>query len=61
MAAQASDAERRAVATHLVDNGGDLESLTRQVDDVWKDLLTREVPEAPPETPEAAPEQPEPE
>ena len=27
MAAQASDEERRAVATHLLDNGGDLESL----------------------------------
>jgi len=48
MAAQASDEERRAVATHLIDNGGDLESLARQVDEVWADLLTREVPEAPP-------------
>jgi dephospho-CoA kinase len=42
MAAQASDDERREVATHLIDNGGDLESLSRQVDDVWADLLTRE-------------------
>ena len=50
MAAQASDEERRAVATHLIDNGGDLESLARQVDDVWADLLTREPP---PEAPEA--------
>src|SRR5215207_2622495 len=51
MAAQATDEERRAVATHLIDNGGDLDSLSRQVDDVWVDLLTREpaeVPEAPP-------------
>src|SRR3954452_23562774 len=32
MAAQASDEERREVATHLVDNSGDLESLSRQVD-----------------------------
>jgi dephospho-CoA kinase len=44
MAAQASDEERREVATHVVDNGGDLESLSRQVDDVWADLLTREPP-----------------
>ena len=51
MAAQATDEERRAVATHLIDNGGDLDSLSRQVDDVWVDLLTRE----PPEPPEAAP------
>src|SRR5690349_16168297 len=45
MAAQASDEERREVATHLIDNGGDLESLSRQVDDVWADLLTRQPPE----------------
>jgi len=54
MAAQASDEERRAVATHLIDNGGDLDSLARQVDDVWADLLTREPPpgEPAPETQE---------
>ena len=34
MAAQATDEERRAVATHLLDNGGDLRrSSRRQVDD----------------------------
>jgi dephospho-CoA kinase len=44
MAAQATDEERREVATHVLDNGGDLESLSRQVDDVWADLLTREPP-----------------
>jgi dephospho-CoA kinase len=44
MAAQASDEERRAVATFVLDNGGDLDSLARQVDDVWADLLTREPP-----------------
>src|SRR5829696_3885107 len=56
MAAQATDEERRAVATHVIDNGGDLESLSHQVDEVWADLLTRELP---PEPPEAAPEEPE--
>jgi dephospho-CoA kinase len=51
VSAQATDDERREVATHLIDNGGDLESLSRQVDEVWADLLTREPPEeAPPET-----------
>jgi dephospho-CoA kinase len=45
MAAQATDEERRAVATHLIDNGGDLDSLSAQVDDVWADLLTREAPQ----------------
>jgi dephospho-CoA kinase len=51
IAAQATDEERRAVATHLIDNGGDIESLARQVDDVWADLLTRD----PPEVPETSP------
>ncbi len=44
MSAQASDDERRAVATHVIDNGGDLESLEAQVEKVWADLLTREPP-----------------
>jgi len=58
MAAQATDEERRAAATHLVDNGGDLESLARQVDDVWADLLTREPPPAPEPEPEPESEPP---
>ncbi len=58
MAAQATDEERRAVATHLIDNGGDLESLSRQVDVVWDDLLTREPPEG---ALEEAPSEPAPE
>jgi dephospho-CoA kinase len=45
MAAQATDDERRQVATHVVDNGGDLESLARQVDEIWDDLRTRTPPE----------------
>src|SRR3954447_11394430 len=44
VAAQATDEERRAVATHVLDNGGDVESLARQVDEIWPDLLTREPP-----------------
>lgn len=38
IAAQASDEERRAVATHVIDNSGDLAELARQVDEVWADL-----------------------
>jgi dephospho-CoA kinase len=49
MAAQATDDERRAVATHLVDNGGDLDALAAQVDRIWDDSLTREPAAANPE------------
>ena len=38
MAAQATDEERRAVATHVVDNAGDLAHLEAQVDELWADL-----------------------
>jgi dephospho-CoA kinase len=41
MAAQASDEERRALATYVVDNGGDRAALDRQVDEVWRDLDRR--------------------
>jgi dephospho-CoA kinase len=39
--AQANDQERRAVATHVIDNDGDLASLNAQVDRVHEDLLAR--------------------
>jgi dephospho-CoA kinase len=39
MAAQATDDERRAIATHVIDNDGDLDHLTRQVDALWPELL----------------------
>ena len=38
MAAQADDDERREYATHVVENGGDLAALGRQVDAIWEDL-----------------------
>ena len=38
MAAQATDEERRAIATWLVDNGGDLDALEAQVDAIWAEL-----------------------
>lgn len=38
---QSSDEERRAVATHVVDNNGDLAALNTQVDAVYDDLLAR--------------------
>jgi dephospho-CoA kinase len=41
MGAQAGDAERRELATYLVDNGGDRAHLARQIDDVWTDLQRR--------------------
>lgn len=41
MARQASDADRRAIATHVLDNGGTLAQLEVQVDAVWADLTQR--------------------
>ncbi len=41
MAAQASDGERREVATHVIDNSSDIAALERQVDEVWTDLVKR--------------------
>jgi dephospho-CoA kinase len=41
---QISRDERLATATHVIDNGGDRESLTAQVDDLWQQLL--ELPHA---------------
>ncbi|MGH3443182.1 MAG: dephospho-CoA kinase [Nitriliruptorales bacterium] len=38
---QASDDERIAVATHVVDNAGDLDALRQAVDGVWRDLVER--------------------
>lgn len=42
IASQASDADRRAVADFVVDNGGDLAALERQIDQLWPKLLARE-------------------
>ncbi len=41
MAAQATDEQRRAVATYVIDNGADLDALAVQVDRVWDDLTLR--------------------
>ncbi|MDQ3931578.1 MAG: dephospho-CoA kinase [Actinomycetota bacterium] len=38
IAAQASDGERLAVASHVVDNSGDLDDLERQVDALYDEL-----------------------
>jgi dephospho-CoA kinase len=37
-AAQASDEERRRIATHVIDNSGDLEALEREVEQVHTDI-----------------------
>ncbi len=41
MAAQATDAQRREVATHVIDNAGDPATLDAQIDEVWADLERR--------------------
>jgi dephospho-CoA kinase len=39
MAAQATDDERLAIATHVLDNSGGPDALARQVDALWPELL----------------------
>jgi dephospho-CoA kinase len=39
LAAQATDTERRAIATHVIANDGDVASLEQAVDRLWPDLL----------------------
>lgn len=41
IASQAGDDARRAVATHVLDNGGALTDLEAQVDALWSELLAR--------------------
>jgi dephospho-CoA kinase len=41
MPAQAGDEDRRALATHVIDNAGDRQALERRVDEVWRDLQRR--------------------
>lgn len=41
MTTQASREQRRAAATYLIDNTGDLEALDRRVDEVWAELKCR--------------------
>jgi dephospho-CoA kinase len=41
MAAQATDDERRVLATYVIDNTGDLATLDRRIDEVWNDLERR--------------------
>jgi dephospho-CoA kinase len=41
IAMQASDEERRKVATWVVDNAGDMAALERQVDAIWSELEER--------------------
>ena len=38
---QASDEDRRAVATWVLDNAGDVDALEQQVDELWTQLHNR--------------------
>ncbi len=53
MAAQATDEDRRALATYVIDNSGDLDALERRVDEVWLDLEARRAAGDP--TPDGSP------
>jgi len=41
IASQIDREQRRAIASHVLDNSGDLEALVSQVDDLWDDLMLR--------------------
>jgi dephospho-CoA kinase len=41
MDAQATDEQRREVATYIVDNSGDHAALERQIDEIWSDLARK--------------------
>jgi len=45
MALQATDEERAAVATWILDNSGAVEDLERQIEAIWPDLVARAKPE----------------
>ena len=46
MRAQATDEERRAVATHVIDNSADHDALVTHVDALWSDLQSRHAAKA---------------
>ncbi len=48
MKTQASDDQRREVATHVLDNTGDPAALAVQVDELWSDLEARHAAKPPP-------------
>ena len=45
MALQATDEERAAVATWILDNSGAVEDLERQIEAIWPDLVARAKPD----------------
>ena len=49
MALQATDEERAAVATWILDNSGAVADLERQIEAIWPDLVARAKPEEEPE------------
>jgi dephospho-CoA kinase len=52
---QASDEDRRKVATWVVDNGGALDELEKQIADIWPELVARAAePPTPDPTPDSA-------
>jgi len=51
MALQASDEDRRSIATWVVENGADLAALEGQVEAIWQELLERAAALPPPAPP----------
>jgi dephospho-CoA kinase len=56
MAQQATDEQRRAIATWVLDNSGDLDALAAQVDEIWPDVVRRATADPEPPAADAAQE-----
>ena len=54
---QATDADRRKVATWVVDNSSDLTHLEAQIDKIWPQLVEREIEAREKKPEEKAPEE----
>jgi dephospho-CoA kinase len=55
MAQQATDEQRRTIATWVLDNSGDLDALAAQVAEIWPDVLRRAAADPEPAKPDAEP------
>jgi dephospho-CoA kinase len=56
MAQQATDEQRRTIATWVIDNSGDLDALAARVDEIWLDVVRSATADPEPPAADAPPE-----